>query len=509
LIAIASLVSLAADRRSEADSDRAENPIPKGAVARLGSVGLKTPGKPRGLCYSPKGDFLAAAEGKKIWRCDARTAEPLPVIELEKYATGLATFPDGQRFAVALSDGRRDQLAVVGLDATTLFSADIFSERLVGDMTAALAVSADGRRVAYRRPDGVVVVTDMERKTTTAVATIAKDMVVGVLAFARDGRFLAFGQWKRGGLFDDTPADIFVHDLTNGGSAVRLTGHRCSVDSLAFAGDEGSLVSIGGTGGRSQSVGVVWDVAKRTELRKLVNARAPLAVLPDARTALCAVANHEDRVGVWDLATGKMLREIDLDGGMPHFLAISPDGERVAVAGGNGFVDVRNVATGAQVLGTTGHHGGVDAVVFTPDGKTLASIGSDDDVRLWDVPTAKERAVLRSVAASPSSLAFPRTLSSFSADGAKVIALTRSRAVAERNVSVWDVSGRLRAQWSPGKNRICCVGLLAGGDVTATVTQFGVQFWSTLDGKSLGSVDPTGRASAHFGLFGRFGQTCA
>jgi WD40 repeat protein len=71
-------------------------------------------------------------------------------------------------------------------------------------------------------------------------------------------------------------------------------------------------------------------------------------------------------------------------------VAFSPDGERLASAGGDGAVKIRNSKTGAVVQTFTAHTDSVVSVAFHPDGKHLASVGADRQVKVWDLTTEQE-----------------------------------------------------------------------------------------------------------------------
>jgi WD40 repeat protein len=65
--------------------------------------------------------------------------------------------------------------------------------------------------------------------------------------------------------------------------------------------------------------------------------------------------------------------------------AISPDGRLLALAGADGAVRVWDVLTGQELAVLTGHRVAVNALAFAPGGKALASASDDTTALIWDV----------------------------------------------------------------------------------------------------------------------------
>src|SRR6266550_3617217 len=79
-------------------------------------------------------------------------------------------------------------------------------------------------------------------------------------------------------------------------------------------------------------------------------------------------------------------------GGVVVAVAYAPDGKTVASAGDDNTIRLWDVATRKEIRSFTGHQDGFSfaSLAFAPDGKTLASGSKDKTIRLWDVATGKE-----------------------------------------------------------------------------------------------------------------------
>jgi RNA polymerase sigma factor (sigma-70 family) len=433
---------LLAAARPEPVVDLYGDPLPDGAIARLGTVRFRHPDI-QSIAYSPDGKTIAAGNFGSIMLWEAETGKPIArFVQKEESPEksgelqvrhgntfGLAFSPDGRWLLSAGSSNVRDggffdrgQLVLWNLaerKQTKVIELEN-SKKGVDQSVLAVAVSSDGRTFAAGTHSGYVFLIDGQtQKITTKVNTGTACR----LSFSPDGKTLAVAAPEKFVVLLDTATGKEVKRLEvargvrvafgpdgntlwvgcHGGTISRLDvqsgrsvqkfeekGSFGLCLSLAVSPDGKTLASGGGFSGPT-----LWDIesGKAIELDPKGNRERPwiygLSFAPDGKTL--ASGGSDGGVRVWDVATRRELHRRDehTDGIME--LSLSPDGKHAATAGGDGTVRIWNMATGRAVRSwLEDDKRSVFGVTYTPDGRSVLTYGWSGMVRLRDVTTGKE-----------------------------------------------------------------------------------------------------------------------
>src|SRR5262249_11429783 len=109
---------------------------------------------------------------------------------------------------------------------------------------------------------------------------------------------------------------------------------------------------------------------------------------------LVAAVSGEDRIGLWNPATGTLVEELRGLACRCDDVVLRPDGTQLAAGGRNGVIYLWDLAAHVPVAELRGHRDMVYRLAYNRDGHLLASSSLDRTVRLWDAATYQSLAAL-------------------------------------------------------------------------------------------------------------------
>ncbi len=351
------------------------DPLPKHAIARIGTVRFRQPSDILSVAFSPDGKLLATGgdDCTRLW--DATTGKVVRRLahpQVWDGVAGMSFSPDG-RWLISSGYGVVLQVwdVVAGKEACQL-KVETDDSRLRRP-----TFSPDGKLLAAAGEEATHVWRTADWKRLATLPGHAQQ--VFQLSFSRDSKRLIVG---------DEAGKVCFWDLASRDKQVFRTGH-CGEQAAALS-PEGQRIAFVPS---DNSAVLVRNVKTRKEqaridLKKTARVNE-LRFSPDGR--LLALTGRGTGIRLHDADTGKAVARFGEEEVSFTQLAFSPDGNRLAAASGQG-VRTWDIATRKELLPTSELLHGVQVVAFSPDGKQLAF---GDSTWLWLYETATRRRVWR------------------------------------------------------------------------------------------------------------------
>ncbi|PAX53600.1 WD40 domain-containing protein [Brunnivagina elsteri] len=154
----------------------------------------------------------------------------------------------------------------------------------------------------------------------------------------------------------------------------------------------------------------------------------------------------------------------------------SPDGKTIASASSDNTIKLWNVAIGKEISTLTGHENSVNSVVYSPDGKTIASASRDGTIKLWNVATGKEISTLTGHKSWVNSVVY-------SPDGKTIASASR-----DGTIKLWNVAtGREISTLTGHENSVNSVVYSPDGKTIASASDVDntIKLWNVATGKEI------------------------
>ncbi|SRR5579883_1972942 len=387
-----------AQAKDEPRRDRYGDPLPPGAIARLGTQRWRASGDVETLAFTPDGQTVLAVSPAGNPLADSPPPNGLCLFDVVsgkriRYIRPPSTFfgrvalsADGKRLAAACmfwpdDDRRKDVVQILELPSGRKLRE--FDVKLYSDSLPWLGWSADGHLLAANLGKGEMLLHDLDtgrerRFPAKDLPGLDRDWVCNCVV----GKNILAAS--------DEKAAIHVWDLADGEKRYVLKSGGSVVRNLALSANGRWLASLAQDPAGSYCVRL-WDTATGEAVHRIASEQKSMDGVifsPDGKT-LATVGWYE--VCFWDVATGRTLGRAKGEG--RHFgpaVAFSPDGK--TLAGSERYspaIYLWDVPSGTMKPQAQGHTNRPHPPSFSPDGKRVAT--SSGTIFIWDPETGEPR----------------------------------------------------------------------------------------------------------------------
>lgn len=332
---------------------------------------------------SAPADILASA--KNAAPAEKSNTTPIPSAVIKKNTKKTGYLKEISLFALS-KDGR---LALTSDEDENNFIWDMKNGALLREIgkpeavrvrVVAAAFSPDSTQLLWARDFKIMpVLWDVESGRRVGVLSSKEkghNANIVSMAFSADGRYIATG---------DMQGTVVIWNRTDRSVVRRIRAHSGEASYMVFIPGRNELATAGSDGAVR-----LWGISGPEALATLLepSGYAVTALTGSANGQLLYAALEDMTIKGWTVSSRSLRSTLDFDNRLINSIALSPDGDFMALAEEDESVMLWNIHE-SRIAWKNELDSSATQVLFSPDGKRLYSSGGDNWVREWNVASGR------------------------------------------------------------------------------------------------------------------------
>ncbi len=371
------------------------------------------------LNFSPDGNILALGSDYEIilWNIDARNTTNYisfyKKFDFKNKNYSFAFSPDGKTIASAGKYGvrlfydlnNRKKMSKKELLSRNfnIYNIDYVDENIDDgrdyiDGIRTIDFSPDRNTISVlKNNSNRVTLFDLKTKELITKSLPDDSSVISNVVFSSNGNLFALSHQKYN-IHTDDGYMIYNCKLWNMDTReIILEYSDCPYGYMAFSSDGKIFITTNSVNLRNSMIGIaslqLWNIETKQIIKKINNIK-DFTLSPDGKM-IALRSNSYKGVKLWNMDTMKYISEPLASSQEIAHLAVSPDGNILAFVNKDNNIILWDVKTGKPIgKPLFGHNNQILSIIFSPDGKTLASLDgyliNKSNLRLWDLETRRQ-----------------------------------------------------------------------------------------------------------------------